>query len=219
MQLQARNSNFRDQERIASCVFALASAPVVKRNIGSTARAARDFRGPSGKNFAGAVLAAFVWVEYFTLEIKYYLLTAESCHCRRSNKLWPSWRCYICCREAEGGYVLGSDEPPKCALSSKESVTLEHLAHLIATELCTSPFKFCWYIWLSVGRYQFFDKWQHSGYDLKIALILITGSISGFNSSWITAQIWSILSYVWIYELSTFCSVGGSNREVTDNID
>lgn len=59
-QRQARNSSFRDQERIASCVFALASTPVVKRNIGSTTRAARDFRGPSGKNFAGAVLAAFV---------------------------------------------------------------------------------------------------------------------------------------------------------------
>lgn len=53
-QPQACNSSFRAWEGLASCRLALASAPAVERNTGSTVRAARGL-GPSGRNFAGAV--------------------------------------------------------------------------------------------------------------------------------------------------------------------
>lgn len=198
-----------------SSVLALASAPVVKRNIGSTTRAVRDFRGPSGKNFAGAVFPFFVWVEYFILKMKCW-------HWKLS--LQKSWALahlggIIYVDVSQGrmcSWVGWASEV--CPLFYK-SVAFEYqLAHLIVAEWCNSPFKFSWYIWLSCGWISFFfEKWQHSGYYLKIALILTIGSTSGFNSSWITAQNWLILSYAWISELSFLCTQGGLNRGITDN--
>lgn len=87
-----------------SSVLALASAPVVKRNIGSTTRAVRDFRGPSGNNFAGAVFPVFVWVEYFVLKMKCWLLKAVIAEVMSFG---PSWRYYICWWESGEDVFLG----------------------------------------------------------------------------------------------------------------
>lgn len=70
-----------------NCVFALALTPVVKRNIGSTARAIRDFMGSSGADFAGAAFLALysIWI-FLLLKTKWYLLTSESSCCKWSHK-------------------------------------------------------------------------------------------------------------------------------------
>lgn len=72
-QLQAHGSNFRDQERRASCGFALASIPLAKSNTGS---ATRGISEKPEENGAGAVSGAVVWVGHLALEIKHCLLKA-----------------------------------------------------------------------------------------------------------------------------------------------
>lgn len=102
-----------------SSVLALASAPVVKRNIGSTTRAVRDFRDFSQifiwEKFCRCCIPSFClsWIFCFENE----MLTAESCHCR-SHELWPILEVLYMLMWIRGGCVLGLDEPLKCAPSS-----------------------------------------------------------------------------------------------------
>lgn len=80
-------------------------------------------------------------------------LPAESPHCGRNHKLQPPWGYPVCYGEVGLAWMSLQNVP----------FLLESLA-VWWNILITSPFQFCGYIWLSVGRSWIFEKSQHSGY-------------------------------------------------------